>query len=415
MNYLHMHKRCVATAAALAGGTEDARKPWAPAEDKVVTAVDFYAGIGGNHFAFDEACAQVGLTPKVLMSVEINDLANHTYRHNFPGTKVRQSSIEGVKQKELEKVKADVWLASPPCQPYTRNGLLKGSDDPRSNSFFHLLAILEKMHHSVRPGMLFIENVKNFEESNTHAYVVGLLPRLGYDVRQFLLNPNQMGVPNSRLRYFLVARRVRGSAGFLTLGTVAPLRTHLGPSTAAAPAPSTLRDVLGDVPQLAEYELPQKQVCSALARVLDVTFPHNTNSMCFTKGYAQYAEGTGSMMCCNVDSKEHWKALVEQHDECCPARDAAADGGADAADAPACPLMALRVRRFAPLEIARIMCFPSTFGFHKDASTRQQYRLLGNSVCVATVQAVLEELLSWPADEPAAAPASPPASPSLSQ
>lgn len=52
-----------------------------------------------------------------------------------------------------------------------------------------------------------------------------------------------------------------------------------------------------------------------------------------------------------------------------------------------------KLRFFTPREVANLMCFPETFSFPPDVSTRQMYKLLGNSVNVKVVSWVLLNLL----------------------
>ncbi|KAG0212573.1 tRNA (cytosine-5-)-methyltransferase [Mortierella sp. GBA30] len=56
------------------------------------------------------------------------------------------------------------------------------------------------------PTYLFLENVKNFETSRSRERLVILLHKMGYVFRECLLAPHNFGVPNDRLRYFLMAR-----------------------------------------------------------------------------------------------------------------------------------------------------------------------------------------------------------------
>lgn len=48
--------------------------------------------------------------------------------------------------------------------------------------------------------------MKGFEVSETRQELVETLRGLGYHVREFLLSPMNYGIPNSRLRYYLLAR-----------------------------------------------------------------------------------------------------------------------------------------------------------------------------------------------------------------
>lgn len=59
---------------------------------------------------------------------------------------------------------------------------------------------------------ILLENVKGFECSHTCQSFLDVLKERGYRFQQFLLNSDQFGIPNSRLRYYLIAKKtVEGS------------------------------------------------------------------------------------------------------------------------------------------------------------------------------------------------------------
>jgi len=92
---------------------------------------------------------------------------------------------------------------SPPCQPFTRQGLKKDVEDPRSKSFLHLMSVLPQM--TIPPKYILLENVHGFESSRSHDMFTTMLDELEYTWQGFLLSPKQFGIPNSRLRYFIIA------------------------------------------------------------------------------------------------------------------------------------------------------------------------------------------------------------------
>lgn len=92
---------------------------------------------------------------------------------------------------------------SPPCQPFTRNGLQKDIDDPRTASFVHLLELLPQLDIE----NVLVENVKGFEKSQMREMLVNALLKCDFCYQEFILNPNQFGVPNSRTRYYCLARK----------------------------------------------------------------------------------------------------------------------------------------------------------------------------------------------------------------
>ena len=96
---------------------------------------------------------------------------------------------------------------SPPCQPFTRNGKQKDKEDPRTKP---LLSIIEKIKTSKKkflPRYIIMENVKFFEKSQTCKDLLAALDSRNFIYRQFLISPTDLGTPNQRARYFLIAKR----------------------------------------------------------------------------------------------------------------------------------------------------------------------------------------------------------------
>lgn len=93
------------------------------------------------------------------------------------------------------------------CQPFSKGGLYwngtKGFDDARGTIFFNIASIIE--HH--RPSVLFFENVKNLvnhDNGKTFAIIQNILKELGYRVFYKVLNAKDFGVPQSRVRVYIV-------------------------------------------------------------------------------------------------------------------------------------------------------------------------------------------------------------------
>jgi tRNA (cytosine38-C5)-methyltransferase len=134
---------------------------------------------------------------------DINDVANDVYELNF-GHRPYQGNIQTLTASDLDKYKAQAWLLSPPCQPYTRQGLQKHSADARAFSFIKILNLMKNM--CFPPQMLFVENVVGFEVSDTHDQLIEVLSDLNFNTQEFILSPLQFGIPYSRPRYFCLVR-----------------------------------------------------------------------------------------------------------------------------------------------------------------------------------------------------------------
>ena len=133
--------------------------------------------LGGLHLAL----ARSGVDAEVLQAFDWDQTACQVYKANHGdivrkvGTLLlkisnshyaKQVDISTLAASSLSEYKADLWLLSPACQPYTvLNPDAKGAQDPRAQSFLHLIqnvlpemAILNK-----HPERLLVENVAGFE------------------------------------------------------------------------------------------------------------------------------------------------------------------------------------------------------------------------------------------------------------
>ena len=164
-------------------------------------ALEFYAGVGGFHYGLLKS----GVNADVVGSFDLNPTANKIYRHNFPNTAHLNRNICGLTASELDKLEPDIMHMSPPCQPFTRQGLRRDKEDRRTDSFFHLMLTISEMRSP--PNYILMENVQGFESSHTRNEFTQTLERAGYSYQEFLLSPSQFGVPNSRLRYYLLAKK----------------------------------------------------------------------------------------------------------------------------------------------------------------------------------------------------------------
>ena len=167
----------------------------------LLRVMEFYAGVGGMHYALLAA----GANFEIVTSIDINTNTNCVYGQNFPSTPHLNRNICGMMADEMDSFKPDIFILCPPCQPFTRQGHRRDNLDRRTDSFFHLMQALTEMDHP--PTYLLLENVQGFELSNTREHFVSILRKLGYEVQEFLLSPAQFGIPNSRLRFYLLAKR----------------------------------------------------------------------------------------------------------------------------------------------------------------------------------------------------------------
>ncbi|CAL5183217.1 unnamed protein product [Lathyrus oleraceus] len=368
--------------------------------------LEFYSGIGGMRYSLMKA----QVNAQVIEAFEINNIANDVYQHNF-SHRPYQGNIQCLTAADLDKYAADAWLLSPPCQPYTRQGLQKDTGDARAFSFLQILELIPFLLQP--PSMLFVENVVGFETSDTHAKLIEILEKTNFITQEFILSPLQFGIPYSRPRYFCLAKRKPSSFGneFLNrqliqspkplfepfnvdskeddlsledrhnlLQSCQPIEKFLvlkNPSndTDVESAASTT-GVSNDISRTSgednenEYDPLDKYYVhpSLLERwgsAMDVVYPDSKRCCCFTKSYYRYVKGTGSLLATVQPMKRDKTSLKEQ-----------------------------RLRYFTPREVANLHSFPEDFEFPEHVSLKQRYALLGNSLSISVVAPLLHYLFT---------------------
>lgn len=144
----------------------------------------------------------------VVGAFDVNSIANETYERNhlLRPRAVDLSSLD-VPATSRALGYPSAWLLSPPCQPYSRRGKGLGGRDARAWSFPRLFEGLRGVEASARPRLVLVENVMGFERSETRDDVCRALEGMDYAVRELCVSPEDLGVPYSRPRYFLIARK----------------------------------------------------------------------------------------------------------------------------------------------------------------------------------------------------------------
>jgi tRNA (cytosine38-C5)-methyltransferase len=143
--------------------------------------------------------------------------------------------------------------------------------------------------------------------SSTRHLVISNLKLFGYNTFECLLTPLQFDIPNSRLRYYLLAK-------VAPLAFPCPMQdkvwTHIpghgepwtDPRTNSCIEPSSVRNLrcyIDDTPSDV-YEVPDK-VLSKWGRLFDIVTPSSRRTCCFTRGYTQLVEKSGSILQMNEE------------------------------------------------------------------------------------------------------------------
>ena len=181
---------------------------------------------------------------------------------------------------------------SPPCQPFTRQGNQKDISDNRSQPFLHI--VQELLPNVKSLNYILLENVKGFEESKARQILIKSLNDSGFKYQEFLLCPKQLGIPNSRLRYYMIASKneifKQGNHLMSDLSNVDVHIKEVFQRKSANLEPYILNK---EDPFDKNQVLLDDKILDKHAEVLDIVQNRSTQSCCFTKSYGKYAEGTG--------------------------------------------------------------------------------------------------------------------------
>jgi DNA (cytosine-5)-methyltransferase 1 len=169
--------------------------------------IDLFAGAGGLSLGFEQAGFDVAAC------VEIDPIHCVTHEFNFPYAASICASVIDLSGAEIRRRAGlgdrdiDVVFGGAPCQGFSMIGK-RALDDPRNALVGHYVRLVTEL----RPRYCVFENVKGLTVGQHVRFLqelIGLLGDAGYTVvlPYRVLNAADYGVPQNRLRLFLLACR----------------------------------------------------------------------------------------------------------------------------------------------------------------------------------------------------------------
>lgn len=176
----------------------------------MIKYIDLFAGVGGIRLGASQALAKQGIESKCVLSSEIDEKACETYQLNF-------GEYPSGDVKAIEEIEPfDFLLAGFPCQPFSYAGKRQGFGDTRGTLFFEIERILGKY----RPKAFLLENVRGLythDGGRTFETIMSKLHELGYGTYDLILNSSDFGVPQNRVRLYILG--ILGETPQMTLKT----------------------------------------------------------------------------------------------------------------------------------------------------------------------------------------------------
>lgn len=318
------------------------------------TFIDLFAGIGGIRIAMQNAGGNC------VYSSEWNVQAQKTYFANYGEMPFGDITKESTKSYIPDTF--DVLCAGFPCQPFSISGKQKGFEDTRGTLFFDICSIISNK----KPQVVFLENVKHLvhhDDGKTLRTILSKLDELGYNVVWRVLNGSNYGLPQNRERIIIIGS-LNGVFDFDKVKK--KTRTHL--------VDFLDKDDNFEYLESEEYTLldnPKEQSESGLI------FAGYRN-----KSIRKAGVRPGTEHLSRVHKQPNRIYSVYGIHPTLPSQESSGRFFVLTEDQ--------RVRKLTINECWRIMGFPESF--KKVSSVGDQYKQLGNSVCVPMIEAVADEI-----------------------
>lgn len=187
---------------------------------KRYTLVDLFCGCGGLSLGVKEALRVNGFVLNIILAVDNNSYALEVYKKNFDVSEkvllntdistllpsdVGEPLCESEKDINKKFTGVDIVVAGPPCQGYSNLNNHTRGKDPKNKLYLKVIRFAE----ITEPKVIIIENVATiiYDKNNVVSNAEKLLKEMGYTVRQFVIEADKIGIPQTRKRHILVAVR----------------------------------------------------------------------------------------------------------------------------------------------------------------------------------------------------------------
>ena len=157
--------------------------------------VSLFTGAGGLDLGFKKAGFDI------IWANEFDSTIWVTFEKNFSETKLDKRSIVDVPTSDVPF--ADGIIGGPPCQSWSEAGAGRGINDKRGQLFFEYIRLLKDK----QPAFFLAENVSGIlhpKHKEAFENILKQFEDVGYNISYKLLNANDYGVPQDRLRVIII-------------------------------------------------------------------------------------------------------------------------------------------------------------------------------------------------------------------
>lgn len=274
----------------------------------MIRFIDLFAGIGGIRLGVTNALANFGIESQCVLSSEIDEKACDTYELNF------QERPQGDIRQITDVQQFDLVLAGFPCQPFSYAGKRQGFGDTRGTLFFEV----ERLIKAYKPKAFLLENVRGLythDNGRTFQTIIGHLNDLGYGTYDLLLNSSDFGVPQNRVRLYIL--------GILNAQPEMTLITHLGAVDSHSYKNNHQLDLFGyhrhvTIADILDQHVDEKYLCSDQFQQFlhnavgeDLNILHGWRMMDYRGGQSLHSWDMGMRGICTDAEKNFMNLLIK--------------------------------------------------------------------------------------------------------
>lgn len=288
------------------------------------------------------------------------------FQHRFPEVRFIEADVctLSVTADALDSV--DLLAAGFPCQSFSQAGSRLGFDDPRGKLFFEIPRLIQEFESKSRPRLLLLENVPNLLRGANYLWfdeVRRALRMSGYWFREsacWIVNVKDVTpIPQDRERLFMVA----ASREHFPYN---PFRPPANPSPNGTHVRLPLDDIINrQEPAAPDTYLPKDNRYFKMINREMERGESSSNIYQLRRSYVrEKKQGLCPTLTANMGIGGHNVPFV-----CDP----------------------WGIRRLTVDEVAQLQGFDVSTQLFPDIPVQQQYRLLGNAVCVALAQTIARQ------------------------
>jgi len=331
-----------------------------------LTHGSLFTGVGG----FDLGADAAGI--ETLWQAEIDKKASSVLAKHWPDVK-RYGDVKDVKGNLVKPV--DIISFGSPCQDLSIAGKGAGLQGSRSGLFFEAVRVIKEMRDATQgqyPQIAIWENVRGALSSNEgkdfHAAIQALAKLGAVDISYRLVNACHFGVPQRRVRVFVVADFGGERAGKIL---AKPTRLLWHPPKVKEKEQDSSRKVEGGTGN-GEWQQSRDvaaAVTSHLSSGADDNFAQGGHLAFRMRGFGDYTDSGMASTTKARDYKDATDLIVSQS----------------------------KVRRLTPVECERLMGWPDNHTkYDKDGNEltdSARYKMCGNGIAAPVAQWLCENIV----------------------